>query len=103
MQVQAAFGLEQPFKAARLQRRASDMLHRGFEWTLLHGEPRNPAAHRYPLTPPCCDMRMLGTEGRCRRKLMRCVLASRAAATCQFFAADAGGLVVPQLALDAVT
>lgn len=54
LQVQAVVGFDAMYKARRLQRRAHDMLHRGFEWALLHGEPRSPSAHRYPLMPPCC-------------------------------------------------
>lgn len=55
VQVLEMLGLDAVYKAQRLQRRAHDMLHRGFEWALLHGEPRNPTAQRYPLMPPLCD------------------------------------------------
>ena len=72
LQVQGAFGLGKHYKAARLQRRASDMLERGFEWTLLHGEPQNPNAHRYPLMPPCCKFEVTGRDGRCGDGYSRC-------------------------------
>ena len=65
LQVQRTFGLPEARHAARLHRRAGDLLAHGFEWTLLHGEPRNPMAHRYPLMPPCCDLELKGTQGRC--------------------------------------
>jgi hypothetical protein len=71
-QVQTAFGLAKAYKAERLRQRAVDMSQRGFEWTLLHGEPRNPAAHRYPLLPPCCDFEMMGMKGKCRSKDIQC-------------------------------
>ena len=39
LQVQEAFGFAKMYKAVRLHQRASDMLHKGFEWTLMNGEP----------------------------------------------------------------
>jgi hypothetical protein len=71
VQVQVTFGLGMMFKAERLQRRAHDMLFKGFEWTLLHGEPRNPTTHRYPLTPPCCSFDVSGTLGKCAHSITR--------------------------------
>jgi hypothetical protein len=55
MQVQLHFGLVKSVYATRLRQRAGDMLRRGFEWTLQHGEPRNTWPTRYPLMPPCCE------------------------------------------------
>lgn len=51
--------------AERLHRRASDLSQRGFEWTLRHGEPRNTHATTYPLTPPCCRLKMIGNKAKC--------------------------------------
>jgi hypothetical protein len=38
-----------------LHRRASDMLSKGFEWTLKHGRLVNPSPARYKWGPPCCQ------------------------------------------------
>ncbi|KIY99485.1 hypothetical protein MNEG_8476 [Monoraphidium neglectum] len=56
-QVQRHYGFPQLAAAAALRRRASDMLSRGFEWTLQNGWPRNPTPARYRWAPPCCKMR----------------------------------------------
>jgi hypothetical protein len=61
-EVQLRYGFPQVAAAAALRRRASDMLSRGFEWTLRHGWPRNPLPLRYEWAPPCC--RMHGQQAR---------------------------------------
>ncbi len=43
-------------EAGMLKMRAHDMLARGFEWTLEHGQPLNPPSLRYKPQPPCCSM-----------------------------------------------
>eukprot|EP00210_Caulerpa_lentillifera_P007684 g7335.t1 len=42
-----------------LVQRARDLLEFGFEWTLEHGEPRNPPSLKYPWHPPCCKIRVI--------------------------------------------
>jgi len=49
--------------AAALRQRAADMLHRGFAWTLVHGQPRNRPALAYRLARPCCRVASDGAFG----------------------------------------
>eukprot|EP00983_Pelagomonas_calceolata_P041392 1138048-Pelagomonas_calceolata.AAC.1 len=46
----------------------ADFLTKGFEWTLLHGEPTNSPPHRYKIAPRlCCQAkRCLGCNGQVR-------------------------------------
>eukprot|EP00892_Ulva_mutabilis_P003338 jgi/Ulvmu1/1376/UM011_0104.1 len=67
-QVQMEFGMAKMAHAIRLHQRASDLVHRGFEWTLQHGEPRNPWALQYPLTPACCDLHVHLAGAKCLSK-----------------------------------
>lgn len=55
-ELQDSLGLVTSRSAAMLQRRASDLLAKGFEWTLQQGAPTNPAAWRYMWPPPCCKL-----------------------------------------------
>ncbi len=34
----------------------TDLVSKGYEWTLLHGEPHNPGANTYMVPKPCCKM-----------------------------------------------
>lgn len=38
----------------------ADLYEHGFEWTLLHGEPRNPGANTYRVPKTCCRMKVVG-------------------------------------------
>ena len=65
LQVQMEFGMSKMSHAIRLHQRASDMANHGFEWALQHGEPRNPWALQYPLTPPCCKLKVHMAGAQC--------------------------------------
>ena len=54
--VQAEYHYPKPSMAWALHQRASDMLSKGFEWTLKHGEPQNPSPARYKWPPLCCEL-----------------------------------------------
>ncbi len=45
----------------------TDMIERGFEYTLKHGEPRNPDSKRYRLQPKCCGIEFVATSTRWMR------------------------------------
>lgn len=47
-----------------LQSRASDMLEKGFEWTLYHGEPQNAEQSQFAPQPPCCKMQKVPDSNR---------------------------------------
>lgn len=54
-----------------LHQRASDMLSKGFEWTLKHGMPLNPSPARYKWSPPCCQQYTEGELLRDGTKVVR--------------------------------
>lgn len=55
--VQARYGLPTAKDATMLHARASDMINRGFEWTLKNGLPERPRDLQFPLLPPCCEIK----------------------------------------------
>lgn len=56
--LKSMYGLLDIQDATMLHSRASDMLNRGFEWTLEYGEPRNPPSLRYQWGTPCCSVQL---------------------------------------------
>eukprot|EP00195_Chlamydomonas_chlamydogama_P003117 CAMPEP_0202915096 /NCGR_PEP_ID=MMETSP1392-20130828/64809_1 /ASSEMBLY_ACC=CAM_ASM_000868 /TAXON_ID=225041 /ORGANISM="Chlamydomonas chlamydogama, Strain SAG 11-48b" /LENGTH=549 /DNA_ID=CAMNT_0049606991 /DNA_START=71 /DNA_END=1716 /DNA_ORIENTATION=+ len=50
------YGFSKEKPAIILKNRATDMMERGFEWTLEHGAPRNGPRFRLPAQPPCCEL-----------------------------------------------
>jgi hypothetical protein len=63
-QVQEHYKYPNASMAWALQQRASDMLTKGFEWTLKHGQPVNPWSARYKWNPPCCKVRPITNRKR---------------------------------------
>jgi hypothetical protein len=57
-QVQQEYGFPFMRSAKALQQRASDMLHKGFEWALRFGEPRPLRPKQYRQQQPCCNVTM---------------------------------------------
>ncbi|MEW5319050.1 MAG: hypothetical protein WDW38_010226 [Sanguina aurantia] len=56
-EIQDSYGFPMLRNAEVLLSRASDMHHKGFEWALQFGEPRNMPPLRYNIQPPCCKLR----------------------------------------------
>ncbi|GFR47810.1 hypothetical protein Agub_g9587 [Astrephomene gubernaculifera] len=57
-EVQLEYGFPYSSSAAVLQQRATDMLNKGFEWTLRYGQPRNFKPKSLRQHPPCCSLGM---------------------------------------------
>ncbi|PNH02334.1 hypothetical protein TSOC_011711 [Tetrabaena socialis] len=55
-EVQVEYGFPFNHSAAVLQQRATDMLHKGFEWTLRYGRPRSYKPKSYRPMQPCCSL-----------------------------------------------
>lgn len=56
-QVKQHYGFLEDLEAINLHTRATDMLNRGYEWTLKYGSPVNPNGQRYRMQPKCCKIR----------------------------------------------
>jgi len=56
-QVHWEYGYPNLRMADAVRNRSRDMLSKGFEWTLLYGEPTNQPMHRYKIAPSCCHMK----------------------------------------------
>jgi hypothetical protein len=54
--IMARYGFPVKREAEMLYSRAKDMLEKGFEWTLQHGEPTNPDPLRFRWHQPCCSL-----------------------------------------------
>ncbi|MEW5300995.1 MAG: hypothetical protein WDW36_003881 [Sanguina aurantia] len=54
--IQDEFGYPALDMAEAVRNRSRDLLGRGYEWTLLHGEPTNQPMHRYKIPPKCCGV-----------------------------------------------
>ncbi|GIL86258.1 hypothetical protein Vretifemale_14600 [Volvox reticuliferus] len=55
-QIQLEYGFPYVSSAAILQQRASDMINKGFEWTLRYGKPRSFPPKAYRPQEPCCGL-----------------------------------------------
>lgn len=55
-----SLGLPNIETGAYLKQRASDMLDKGFEWTVQYGEPRNSKENEFYIEKPCCRMKSRG-------------------------------------------
>ncbi len=40
------------------QKKTIDLVERGFEWTVDHGQPSNTPHYRLPHQPPCCQLQV---------------------------------------------
>ena len=56
-EVRARYTLPSELTARNLRQRAADLSARGYEWTLMHGAPRNPPGKSYKFLPPCCSVK----------------------------------------------
>ncbi|KAL6763593.1 hypothetical protein V8C86DRAFT_2491886 [Haematococcus lacustris] len=63
-EIQALYGYPNIRMSDAIRNRSTDMLSKGYEWTLLYGQPTNQAMHRYKIAPPCCAMHLVGKERR---------------------------------------
>ncbi|KAJ9522716.1 hypothetical protein QJQ45_019883, partial [Haematococcus lacustris] len=64
-EIQALYGYPNIRMSDAIRNRSTDMLSKGYEWTLLYGQPTNQAMHRYKIAPPCCAMHLVGKDRRC--------------------------------------
>mmetsp|Transcript_1853 Transcript_1853/g.4223 ORF Transcript_1853/g.4223 Transcript_1853/m.4223 type:complete len:401 (+) Transcript_1853:450-1652(+) len=55
-QITNLYGFPDVRLAEAFRNRSVDFLTKGFEWTLLHGEPTNSPPHRYKIAPRCCSL-----------------------------------------------
>lgn len=55
-EIQLAYGFPYVASATVLQQRASDMLNKGFEWTLRYGKPRSFPPKSYRPQNACCGL-----------------------------------------------
>ncbi|KAF5831251.1 hypothetical protein DUNSADRAFT_13380 [Dunaliella salina] len=61
-QITSFYGFPNDRLAEAFRNRSVDFLTKGFEWTLLHGQPTNAPPHRYKIAPRCCSLERIGNS-----------------------------------------